>query len=859
MARLDEILKNLEISIADLHIIPERSAQYRAIPDGLHESLREYLSERYPDGLYSHQSVAIQHLLDGQNVCLETSTSSGKSLVFSSFGVHTSIVNPDGLTIAVYPTKALIEDQLQKWKEIAEPFDLRVGRVDGDVTQEVRGRILETSNILLMTPDVLHAWLLRKSFQHEDRIQAISMIILDEAHTYSGVFGTNVAYLMRRLSIFAPNAQVVTATATVSDTKSFIETLTGKSTHVVSKDQEGHPVGAKQIYLADSSATLTMEAIAKLIRDLARSYDGKFIAFIDSRKSAEVLTARAHRIDKRASDSSEHEETGEQLDQEFAELHETVTNVRIENILMTYRAGYEDEDRTAIQQALNKGKLRGVVSTSALELGVDIGEIDLVVLLNTPPNTKSFWQRFGRAGRRQQLGECLILDTRGSISREGLSTYLSRVPERNYIYMDNKYIQFTQALCALSEVEDKNAALKHWQTMLAVPESFLRMLQAEVHENQRLDRDLFQIKQSAGDDYHLKFSMRYGEEDQYRIIVNRRAGHSIGSIGWSQVLREAYPEGIYYHSSKPYVVRSVNKRKKEIHVDRTKYYTSSPKRQAMVFPDYSSAEEMKTSDEGFIIECEVQVTERVTGFTLHKGAVTEHVYYGQGLTKQRAPLVRYLQSTGVLWSISSANEMAEAAARLIMDVYLEEAQVHADDIGIGRFHSRNSPLGKESVNGLCIYDAVNGGLRLTQQLYRSFVKIVRRAIDVHAGIVSDDVLDVLRQMAEKAENMRIERVSMSGVFRNSKDDEWITVVRRGEPALYVNGSDTREVVISGYSYTKNGMVYRYTDDAGAVHTIPWNSMVAVNGVTRTFQYNTETGEEVYPDEPEQALDEALTS
>lgn len=871
MATLMDILRDQQVSFAEQIDLPSREAKYLPVPNALDERVRQQLNTLYPQGMYAHQSIALERLLEGKDVCLETSTSSGKSAVFNAFAAHHVMKNPGQRVLALYPMKALINDQLTKWIEFTKGLGLKVGRIDGSVTGDQREAILRESDVLLMTPDVAHAWLLGKSNENEKELKSFSLVVIDEAHAYSGVFGSNMAYLMRRLAVLLPSMQLITATATISNSRKFIQDLTGREPLVVGKDQEGQPSPAKRVYLVDSESRMTTDGMAQLVHALARSFDGKFIAFVDSRKSAEMVAARAHQIDRRGKsrlkadddimdmhddDDEDNRFEGENTDADelthdgseasTAEINESsvdgLDQLAIENIVVTYRAGYEREDQEAIQEALTSGTLRGVVSTSALELGVDIGEIDLVVLLNTPPSMKSFWQRFGRAGRRGKLGECLIFDTSTTIKSMGLEGYLAQDSEPNYLYLDNRYIQYTNALCASVEAPEPKSVLKKWQSASNVPAAFLSMLANEIDENDRVDDDLFALKQKGEGGYHLMFSMRSGAEDQFALITNSHSPR-LGTMPWSQVLREAYPGGIYYHRSRPYLVKYINHKNGEITVQRTAPYMSTPKRVARVFPNFMSASEYLVSDLGFVIECDVQVSERVTGCSVQKGSARSEIVYGQGSFPRQRALSRFVRSTGVLWQFHGLHEGAEEAARLILDRYSEDAQVHASDVAVGRFSSKNSPSGSGECSGICIYDAVDGGLKLTHELYARFEDIIERAILFNAGTVTQEVMSALHTMLAGIRACKVISISSGGNIVSTQDDEWVTVVARGELAMYVNGSNSDEVRIEDWNYTKNGIMYRFAvpgTDAKKSVIAPY--IMPLSGTTRVVRYNADTGE-----------------
>src|SRR4051794_1199033 len=194
--RVIDTLEDCGFVVADRAELPGRAASLRPIPADLSPPLRDWLINRHPQGLYAHQADAIERLLEGKHVCLSTPTASGKSLVFMAAAVDRVLKHPLSKVLALYPARALIQDQIDKWQTILAPFDISLGFIDGSVATANRNAVLQGSSVVLMTPDVAHAWLL----SHLQETAALTflkqarLLILDEAHVYDGAFGTNMAY-----------------------------------------------------------------------------------------------------------------------------------------------------------------------------------------------------------------------------------------------------------------------------------------------------------------------------------------------------------------------------------------------------------------------------------------------------------------------------------------------------------------------------------------------------------------------------------------------------------------------------------------------------------------------------------------
>lgn len=832
MSNLNTILSNLGVTIAQSVTIPGRLAITLPVPALLHESVKQRLIAAFPDGLYSHQANALTSVLNGQDVCLATSTASGKSLVFMAAATNLALSDSKALAIAVYPARALVQDQLEKWQSFCTPLGVRVGQIDGSVPVAQRASILTDSQVVVMTPDVIHAWLMNHSGENAANLGRLRLVVLDEAHSYNGVFGTNMAYLFRRLSVLSSPFQIIVSTATIGEPEAFIREVTGREVTIYKREDEGSQIPEKRIVLSQIGGQGSFDRLATLLRTLADTYEGRFLAFADSRKVVERLTAAAHR-----NPNAVNPQIAGQDDADEPEIS-------IPGILMPYRAGYEAADRSEIQSALANGHLRGVVSTSALELGVDIGDIDLVVLLNTPPSVQAFWQRFGRAGRRSRPGECLLLDDTGTIGSGagGLAGYLGKPPEKNYLYLGNRYVQYTNALSAAREIQEGGGKLETWQTFPELPATFVPMLTNEVTPTQVIPDDLYTLKQRGENGPHHEFPLRGGMEANYQV-KRSPDDMDLGTLSMAQLVREAYPGAIYYYRANAYRIRETRPKERVLRATREKFGTTKPTSLITVFPNFSAGGKRWTSPDGFMQECDVQVAERVTGFTEIRGTASTPNVYGMGSPWAQRPVQRFLKTTGVIWCFGNTGVIAEASTRYLVDAFCLTEGIHARDIGFGRFSSNVSPQGPGDCKGLCIYDDVAGGLRLTERLADHFGEIVETAILLANNEGDINAASALRDLATKAGELSPAHV-VAPTAESPLGDGWITVIAPGETAVLQSPVEAVEVVILRYVPAPSGLKYRLRHSKETVEwTVDAASVSPINGQTKLIRYNTETGEE----------------
>ncbi len=646
--------ENAGYQIVQSEELAERLPEYRAVPPVLNARVGQLVAANYPNGLYSHQTSAIESALAGEDVCLSTSTASGKSLVFISVAADFALRDRPAKTLALYPARALIQDQIDKWEAVLKPLGIRLGFIDGGVSTDLRPGILRSSQIVLMTPDVAHAWLLSHLDERvvADFMKAMRLLVLDEAHVYEGAFGTNMAYFLRRLDAAAQRFQVIASTATIGNPVKFFDALLGRTARCFGNAEDGSASPAKSVILARDNTGKPFDSMVALLVGLTRNLKGHFLAFADSRRMVEQLVATAHR---------EGREDDDDLQEETEATVSRTAEFRPASLpqLLPFRAGYETEDRNEIQKALSRGRMVGVVSTSAMELGIDIGDIDVVVLLGLPPSAKAFWQRCGRAGR-QHRGACLIIDDRRMLIEDGaLGKYLNRPLEPSWLYLENRYIQYAHALCAAAEIGSGGRI--NLSAFESAPSSFRSFLENELHPTEMVPADLYPLKQKAQSGPHLEFPIRSGIEQNFQVRTPQGIG--LGNLTFSQALREAYPGAIYFYLARAYRIYRFEYKNGEIMARREKRWTTRPLSQTMVFPRFQGGTfSLFASKNGFLAEAELQVSERVTGFIEQRGAQKEEYRYGPGSPYYQRDITRFFATTGVCWYFHNKSVCSEAIA-----------------------------------------------------------------------------------------------------------------------------------------------------------------------------------------------------
>ncbi len=510
---------------------------------GLHPESLAMVEQQFPDGLYQHQHEAITQIMRGQNTVVATRTSSGKSLVFSLPVLDTLCHNADATSLFLYPQKALANDQLLKVREfgsaipsVASLIKKRphfVSRYDGATPSDIRGRIRDEAQIILSNPDMLHYSMLQYHDRHWARFFGnLRHIVIDECHEYRGIFGTNVAHILRRLRqvcrLHGSDPTFIATSATIHEPQTHMERLTGVGFSVVGPDRDGSRQGVRKFWMASGDEHF-YDYGRKLAFKLAE--EGlTVLAFCPGRVAAERMMARL---------LSNHENE--------------LPFVRV------YRAGLSPTEREEIENGLRDKSVRLVFSTSALELGIDIGEVDAVVCIGLPNSMMSLWQRAGRAARAGKDGGVVLIpgDT-------PIDTYYANHPNELFA-KDNEPLVLSTAnrrvvcqhyACATAEAGGDEDSLD--VGVLGDEVAAVKQARSEG----KLDLEVFYRAEP-----HMQVNIRSIGEGNYKLVV----GHGddvIGEIDEFHLLREAYRNAIYRHGGKAYRVRDVIRGRRKVILER---------------------------------------------------------------------------------------------------------------------------------------------------------------------------------------------------------------------------------------------------------------------------------------------------
>jgi DEAD/DEAH box helicase domain-containing protein len=563
LARVREVIAELapadrtgEVITAVRHE-PAREAQCAPMPAWVRPELAAAYRAKGVRQLYTHQAQAAARVREGKNVVVVTPTASGKTLCYNLPVLNAVLENPDTRALYLFPTKALAQDQLAELQDLARRLDDSFGvfTYDGDTPADARKAIRERGHIVLSNPDMLHTGILPHHTRWMRLFENLRYIVLDELHTYRGVFGSHLSNVLRRLRriarFYGAQPQFICSSATIANPGELAARLLEADVEVL--DENGAPaaekffvfynppvvnrnLGIRRGYLNESSRVAQ--------RFLERGL--QTIVFANSRLHTEVLLTNLRRWNPRAPGAA--------------------------GALRGYRGGYLPGERREIERGLREGRIRGVVATNALELGIDIGSLDAAVLAGYPGTIASTWQRSGRAGRRSGSSCAVLVASSAPLDQfivQHPEYFFGRSPEHAYIQPDNLEILVNHIKCAAFELP------------LGVDERFGGVELGEICE--RLSAAGFLHR--SGAHWHWTqeaypadtVSLRSVTSDNFVIIDETAGPEVIGEVDFSSALTFVHPKAIYLHEGQQYHVERLDFAERKAYVKRVDvdYFTDA--------------------------------------------------------------------------------------------------------------------------------------------------------------------------------------------------------------------------------------------------------------------------------------------
>jgi DEAD/DEAH box helicase domain-containing protein len=685
--------------------LPQREATLVNFPD-LRPELSEALRKMGASRLYSHQLEAYERVRAGENVVVATATASGKSLCYKIPAFQNALGRAKSRAVFLYPTKALAQDQLGKIKA----FDLRgvhPATYDGDTPHALRADIRRRANILLTNPDMLNIGILPNHEPWADYLRNLEIVAVDEAHVLRGVFGSHVAAVLRRLRrvamLHGGNPRFVLTSATIANPQELAESLTGLPFTLV--DSDGASTGERRVIFrnpplldkekGERRSLLTEGALvfANLVSQGVRT-----IAFARTRKAAELIYRYA----------------ADRLGVEGARR------------ISPYRAGYTPRERREIEGRLFRGDLLGVVSTNALELGVDVGALDAVVCCGYPGSVASIWQQWGRAGRGKDPALAVYIPGRDSLDQflfENPPRVLGRRVEAARVTMENPYILGPHLLAAAHEAP-----------LDADDEEYFGPAYRSVAKAMMEDRALAssggRLVYVGGDNPARNISLRSASSQT--VLIADGEGELIGTAEATRAPSELHPGATYLHRGNAYEVESLDLRSHRAVVRRVpnRYYT-----RPRVETDVEVLEEIEKRDlaNGSVLHWgRVRTTDSVTYFKKVRVADDKEV----GVYPLDLPDV--ILETQALWvtlpplprearpSFESFGGALHAGEHGMIGLLPLFAMCDRADIG-----GLSTPVHRQSrLPTVFVYDGYPGGVGISRRGFDAFESLARDTLGV---------------------------------------------------------------------------------------------------------------------------------
>jgi DEAD/DEAH box helicase domain-containing protein len=727
---MEEVLTGLQQDprfrdrLVHLETLPARGPVHGTPADTLPEPLRQYLAKKNLE-LYSHQAEAVDALGEGANVIITTPTASGKTLAYTVPIFREMIRDPRSAALFLYPTKALANDQMKVLREMekATGIDARPAVYDGDTPASRRPGIRERSRIILSNPHELHQILPWHS-KWQPFLRNLKFVVLDEAHRYRGVLGSNMAFLIRRLRRLArsygSDPRFVLSSATLANPQEFSERLTGLPFRLI--DRDGSPRGKKYFLFYnpyfDGAGTLSTH---QETRDLFLFFLRRrlqTLCFTASRKMAELIAQWSKK-------------SARESDPDLADR------------IAAYRAGYLPEERRELENQLKRGALLGVTSTNALELGIDVGSLDCVIISGYPGTVISTWQQAGRSGRGTGESAAALVAFENPLDQYFMrhpGIFFGRPHEHAIIDLGNPHILSGQLLCAAAEMPLRPGEERIFESTLPAEQgrrkggepdltAILSSLEKEGLVQETPHGWVYSGRSRATE----IVSLDRISSDAYRVLCG---GETLETMDQAQAFREAHPGAVLLHQGETYIAEEMDLRNHVVRVKKgdVDYYTEAVKTADLKILRELERRVTLSSSKGpgaSLVFGDLEVTERYVGYRIIQ---RERLL---GMEKLDLPPLTF-KTTGV-WVHVSEDTMKIIAERNRDAAGGLHGAEHAL-IAVMPFHvlcdrwdmgGLSTPLHPDTLRpAIFVYDGFEGGIGLAEKAFDLFGEIASMAFEL---------------------------------------------------------------------------------------------------------------------------------
>lgn len=546
-----------------VEVIPDREGQYAEPTPPLPDTLKQLLTARGIDRLYTHQAMALERARNALDTVIVSGTASGKSFGYHLPILEACLADTQARALYLYPTKALTQDQM---KGLTELFSgnpqllesLRPGVFDGDTPTAQRRRIRAEANLVLSNPDMLHASILPYHSKWSTFFSGLRFVVLDEVHTYRGVLGAHVSCVLRRLQRvcehYGSRPVFIATSATIANPAELVSRLIGREAGAI--DEDGSPRGRKYFAFWNprcaegdplSRSGATEDAVWLMATALEQG--AQALAFTRTRQSAELVGRYVHEF----------------FDGKASPLAKKIR---------AYRGGYLPDERRDIEKQLFSGMLRGVAATNALELGIDVGSLDVAILVHYPGTIASVWQQAGRAGRRQEESLAVLIAANDPIDQflmRNPSYFFAQFPEQAVVDPENAFVLAKHLQAAAFELPLDDAAVRQFGPLASPIAELLR-------EDQQLSFVADKYYFAGGQNPAQQISLRHMSDHTFSIVQQTGSRHEVlANVDAISAPELIYPQAVYLHSGDTYFVRELDLQGKVAYVEREEmdYYTQA--------------------------------------------------------------------------------------------------------------------------------------------------------------------------------------------------------------------------------------------------------------------------------------------
>lgn len=616
MDRTASLLEGLEIlkaiglkneAIKAIHYLPPQPGRYRDYPPDVHPILLTALRKKGYNQLFEHQYLTWEKVRGGQNVVVVTPTASGKTLCYNLPVLQSILEDPSSRAIYLFPTKALSQDQRAELDEIISllPEEIKVSTYDGDTPQDARRAIRSQGHIVITNPDMLHSGILPHHTKWIKLFRNLKYVVIDELHNYRGIFGSHLTNVLRRLKriarFYGSAPRYILCSATIANPVEMAERMVEEPVSLL--DDNGAPRGEKYFIFYNPPVVNRQLGIRRSYVNESRRIASIFlekklqtIVFASSRLTTEVLLTY--------------------LKGDFEK------GVKDEGLVRGYRGGYLPLKRREIEKGLREGKILGVVSTNALELGIDIGSLDVAILASYPGTIASTWQRAGRAGRKTGTSAAVLVASSSPLDQFIINHpdyFFSQSPEKALINPDNPSILVSHIGCAAFELPFVDGE-KFGRVEI---ESILQYLEKENVLHHSRDKWFWTSEAYPAD----QVSLRSISSDNFVVVDITEKTKAIAEVDFTSALTTLHPKAIYMCEGEQYFVEKLDFDQRKAYVRKTDvdYFTDAIDYTQIKILDVFDRRELERAK---IAHGEVHVATQVVGFKKIKFHTMENVGAG---------------------------------------------------------------------------------------------------------------------------------------------------------------------------------------------------------------------------------------